>query len=157
MYLSAQIACALPLPKSLQAMLKTARNIQVYGTLNIVKKRDIFWDHSLWGLGHVPLFKIQFKSVSGTESASVLRQKGKKQTNSFEPEGPSSEYFQSPTVQKALGSRILFNLCGTMDEIHTVNGTKCDITSSEIFKILLQDRRYIEMGQQEVRLGRGGA
>ena len=42
-----------------------------------------------------------------------------------------------------------------MDEIHTVNGTKCDITSSEIFKILLQDRRYIEMGQQEVRLGGG--
>ena len=43
-----------------------------------------------------------------------------------------------------------------MDEIHTVNGTKCDITSSEIFRILLQDRRYIEMGQQEVRLrGRG--
>jgi len=44
-----------------------------------------------------------------------------------------------------------------MDEIHTVNDTKCDIPLSEIFRILLQDRRYIKMGLQEVRLGGGGA
>ena len=43
-----------------------------------------------------------------------------------------------------------------MDEIHTVNGTECDIPSSEIFRILLQDRRYNEMGHQELRWGGGG-
>ena len=55
-------------------------------------------------------------------------------------------------------SKFCFNLyakCGTMDEIHTVNDTKCDIPLSEIFRILLQDRRYIKMGLQEVRLGGG--
>jgi len=44
-----------------------------------------------------------------------------------------------------------------MDEIHTVNDTKCDIPSSEIFRILLQDERYIKMGHQEVRCGGGGS
>jgi len=43
-----------------------------------------------------------------------------------------------------------------MDEIHIVNDTKCDIPSSEIFRILLPDIRYIKMCYQEVRLG-GGA
>jgi hypothetical protein len=37
-----------------------------------------------------------------------------------------------------------------------VSDTKCDIPSSEIFRILLQDRRYIKMDIQEVGLGGGG-
>jgi len=43
-----------------------------------------------------------------------------------------------------------------MDEIHIVNDTKCVIPSSEIFRILLQDRRYIKLDLQEVGLEGGG-
>jgi hypothetical protein len=35
------------------------------------------------------------------------------------------------------------------------NDTKCDTPSAEIFRILLQDRRYIKMDFQEVGLGGG--
>ena len=42
-----------------------------------------------------------------------------------------------------------------MDEIHIANDTKCDKPSSEIFRILLPDRRYIKVGLQEVRLEEG--
>jgi len=44
-----------------------------------------------------------------------------------------------------------------MDEIHIANDTNCDKPSSEIFRILLPDRRYIKVGLQEVRLEEGGA
>jgi hypothetical protein len=99
------------------------------------------WPHSLWRLGHISLFKIQIKSVWGIESVPLLRQKGKRQTNSCEPEGQSSEFFSRPNCLESFEiSKFCFNFyakCGTMDEIHIVNDTKCDIPSSEIFIILL--------------------
>ena len=72
------------------------------------------------------------------------------------PKNRVLNFFKAQLFRKLWDLEMLFYLyakCGTMDEIHTVNGSKCDIPLSEIFRILLQDRRYIEMGHQEVRLG----
>ena len=159
MYLSTQFAWALPLPKSLGPMLETAKSIYVFEILNFVRKRIHFEIIQYGDLATFLCLKYKLKCFGNRiDTCPQTKRKGVDQL--IWARRTEFWIFSKANCLESSGfSKLCFNLnakCGTMDEIHIVNDTKCDIPSSEIFRILLPDIRYIKMRYQEVRLG-GGA